>query len=274
MTQSDLSHQLKNLESQLDMRLFERKTQPLVWTQAGQTLLALAQEVLPRVAQAEQTLQGLKKGELGRLLIGVDCHTCFDWLLPLLRDYQPDWPGVDVDVVSSLGDEPMAALASRQLDLLITSDPVKGAGIVYLPLFDYELVACVPPDHPLADKPYLSPKDLGEHTLITYPVPHWKLDVFSRFLMPAKRAPKQVRYSELTLMMLQQVEAGRGLCVLPRWLLAEQKAFSHLALRPLSEAGLWSKLYAGVAADQVDQPFVMDFIERVADTMQPEAPSL
>jgi LysR family transcriptional regulator for metE and metH len=270
MTQSALSHQLKNLESQIGMRLFERKTQPLIWTQAGQALLNLAHEVLPRVAQTEQTLQALHNGEQGRLHIGVDCHTCFDWLLPLLRDYQPDWPGVDVDVVSSLSEQPVAALASRQLDLLITSDPVKATGIAYLPLFDYELVACVTPEHALADKSSLRPKDLAEHTLITYPVPHWKLDVFSRFLMPAKRAPRQVRYSELTLMMLQQVEAGRGVCVLPRWLLAAQPGFEKLVLCTLGKDGLWSRLYAGVSAQRASQPYVQDFIHRVAGTMQPE----
>ncbi|KUJ72368.1 LysR family transcriptional regulator [Thiomicrospira sp. WB1] len=280
MTQSALSHQLKTLEDHLGQRLFERKTQPLVWTRAGQTLLQLAEEVLPRVAKAEQTLAALHTGEAGRLYIGVDCHTCFDWLLPLLSDYQTRWPSVDLDVRSALGDAPIQALLNRQVDLLITSDPVncsENAGssraLRFVPLFEYELVVCLSPDHPLAGHDWLTPQALAQTTLITYPAPTWKLDVFSRFLLPAKVQPSSVRYSELTLMMLQQVDAGRGVCVLPRWLLAEQTAFSHLVLRPLSATGLWSKLYAGVAADQADQPFVIDFIERAADTMQPEAPS-
>ena len=45
-------------------------------------LLALAQEVLPQVQQAERELARIAHGEAGQLRIAVECHTCFDWLMP------------------------------------------------------------------------------------------------------------------------------------------------------------------------------------------------
>src|SRR5690625_7309189 len=76
-------------------------------------------------------------------------------------------------------------------------------------------------NHPLADRAYLLPEDLAEQTLITYPVERERLDVFQQFLDPAGVTPAAVRHSELTLMMVQMVASGRGLCALPHWVLVD-----------------------------------------------------
>ena len=89
MTQSALSHQIKQLEQQLESELFKRKTHPLQFTPAGQLILESARQILPQLQNLERQLQALKQGEIGRLWIGIDCHTCFEWLLPLLRPESP-----------------------------------------------------------------------------------------------------------------------------------------------------------------------------------------
>ena len=53
-------------------------------TAAGQHLLALARQVLPALAQTERQLLALHSGEAGRLHLALDCHSCIQWLLPLL----------------------------------------------------------------------------------------------------------------------------------------------------------------------------------------------
>ena len=138
MTQSALSHQIKQLEYALDLKLFERKTNPIQFTSAGKTLLKTAQEVLPKLQQTQQTLLALSQGELGRLFIGVDCHTCFEWLLPMLRNYQAKWPNVDLDILNSFGEQPLKKLLTQRLDLVITSDPEAYEELQVTPLFSYE----------------------------------------------------------------------------------------------------------------------------------------
>ena len=66
LTQSALSHQLKSLEEAYGLALFERKTQPLRFTPAGERLLTLARQVAANVAQAERDLARLREGEAGR----------------------------------------------------------------------------------------------------------------------------------------------------------------------------------------------------------------
>src|SRR6188474_2723622 len=71
LTQSALSHQLKELETRLNLELFLRKSRPLVLTAAGQLLLGLARQVLPALAQTEKQLQALHSGDAGRLHLAL-----------------------------------------------------------------------------------------------------------------------------------------------------------------------------------------------------------
>lgn len=267
-TQSALSHQIKLLEQHFETELFKRKTHPLQFTPAGQLILESARAVLPQMVHLERQLIALQQGETGRLWIGIDCHTCFEWLIPLLRPYQEKWPSVDLDIVPSFHEAPLEKLPKLNLDFVVTSDPEPINGIDYTTLFSYELVAVLPLDHPLLAKPFLTPKDFNDLTLITYPVPEEKLDLFKQFLHPMKIQPNQTSYSELTIMMLQRVEAGRGVCVLPKWLIKKQADFQHLPVRPVGEGGLWSKLYAATPKALTRQTYIQDMINLIADRME------
>ncbi|WP_321325554.1 LysR family transcriptional regulator [Thiomicrorhabdus sp.] len=267
MTQSALSHQIKHLEEVLELKLFERKTNPIQFTPAGQILLKTAQELLPKLQQTQQTLKALAQGEQGRLFIGVDCHTCFEWLLPMLRNYQAKWPNVDLDILNSFGEQPLKKLQSQNLDLVITSDPEPYPELSFLPLFSYELVAVLPVNHPYCQKQWLEPENFADQILITYPVSAQKLDIFTRFLYPKSIEPANIRYSELTLMMLQLVESERGLCVLPKWLIQSQPDFAHLPTRSLGKDGLWSTLYAATLQSQQHHAYIQDFIQSVSEKM-------
>ena len=98
ITQSALSHQIKGLEDQAGVELFIRRSKPMRLSAAGMKMLRLAEEVLPRVAALEEDFTGLRAGKSGRLHIAIECHACFDWLLPVLEAFRQTWPDVDVAV--------------------------------------------------------------------------------------------------------------------------------------------------------------------------------
>ena len=270
MTQSALSHQIKQLEDSLGLKLFERKSSPLLLTPAGKLLLKTAQDILPQLEQAQISLQSLEKGEQGRLWIGVECHTCFEWLLPMVRTYQKEWQGVDVDILNSLVTSDQNALQNliqQKLDVVITSDPIEHHQLNFHELFSYELVLVTALNHPLTQHAYLQPQDLADQTLIHYPVPLQKLDVFQHFLTPAGIQPAARRTTEITLMMLQQVESGRGVCVLPKWLLSTLSDYQHLPTIRLGEQGLWSRLYAATHQNQQHLAYLNAFVDQMIETM-------
>lgn len=266
LTQSALSHQFKELEERMGMQLFVRKTKPVRFTSAGLRLLQLADAALPLLRGAERDIARLAGGTAGRLHMAIECHSCFQWLMPTIDQFRDAWPEVELDLASGFSFAPLPALARGDLDLVVTSDPLELAGITYVPLFTYEAMLAVANQHRLASKPYIVPEDLLSETLITYPVERDRLDIFTRFLEPADVEPAQVRTSELTVMMMQLVASGRGVCGMPHWALHEYSSRGYVKAKRLGEKGLFATLYAGIRADMLDAPYMRDFLLTAKDT--------
>jgi LysR family transcriptional regulator for metE and metH len=266
LTQSALSHQLKDLENRLNCALFIRKTRPVRFTSAGMRLLQLADEVLPVTYRAEQDIAALAGGQTGRLFMAIECHSCFEWLLPALNRYRETWADVELDISSGFHFAPLPALSRGDLDLVITADPLEDDDLFYEPLFSYEALVAIATDHPLVSKPWLEPADFRSETLISYPIDRDRQNLFTDFLDPAGVEPGTVRTAELTTMMIQLVASGRGLCCLPNWALHEYMEKSYVRTKSLGEEGLWPTLYAAVRADQAEALYLQGFFEIARET--------
>ncbi len=266
LTQSAISHQLKELEERLGMTLFMRKSKPMRFTSAGLRMLKLADDVLPLLREAERDFGRLAGGTAGRLHMAIECHSCFQWLMPTIDEFRSAWPEVELDLASGFSFDPLPALARGSLDLVVTSDPLPISGITYVPLFTYEALLAIDNQHALAAQSVINPIDLQPLTLITYPVERNRLDIFSRFLDPADIEPAQIRTSELTVMMMQWVASGRGVCCLPNWALHEYSSRGYVTARRLGDKGLFATLYAAVRSDMLDTPYMKDFLLTAKDT--------
>lgn len=256
ITQSALSHQVKNLEAQMGLELFVRRSKPMRLSPAGQRLLRLAEQVLPQVEAVEQEFAGLKSGRSGRLHIAIECHACFEWLFPVLEQFRRAWPEVDVDIRPGLQFQALPALQKEEVDLVVSSDPEQLPGVEFAPLFDYEPVFLASSAHPLASRPHVDAADFAGETLITYPVERARLDVFSQLLMPAGVEPAAIRQVELTAVILLLVASNRGVSVLPDWVVREVRYNSDYVTRPLTAGGLTRRLYGAVRQADAAKPFV------------------
>jgi len=255
---------MRELEERLGVDLFHRRSRPVRFTQAGDRLLELADRFLPEIQSAERDLAALAAGEAGRLYIALECHSCFEWLIPTLETYRKQWPEVALDLTVGFRVEPLPALVRGDVDLVITSDPRDLPGIAYLPLFRYQVLLAVPPDHSLAGRPCAAPADLAGETLITYPVERHRLDIFTRFLGPAGIEPTRIRTTELTAMLLQLVASGRGLAALPAWAMEDHLAKGSVAGVPLGEEGMAGTLYMAVREGEAERPYMAAFTRTAA----------
>jgi LysR family transcriptional regulator for metE and metH len=256
VTQSALSHQIKGLETQAGVELFVRRAKPLRLSAAGQRVLRLAERVLPEVEAAEEELSGVEAGRSGRLHIAIECHACFDWLLPVLDQFRRAWPEIDLDIRPGLSFNALPALVREDVDLVVSSDPEVLDGIAFQPLFDYAPVFVCAGANPLAQRPHIDAVDLVDQTLLTYPVPRERLDVFSQLLEPAGVQPRAVRQVELTAVLLMLIASDRGVAVLPDWVVRGVRDKPDYAVRPLTETGMTRRLYAAVRRDDLAQPFM------------------
>lgn len=266
LTQSALSHQIKDLEERLNCPLLIRKSRPLQFTPAGEKLVKLARQILPKVAATEQALRQMAGGESGRLHIAIECHSCFEWLLPTLNEFRQIWPSVEMDLGTGFSFNGLHALSRGQIDLVITSDPNGDPDLHFEPLFRFPMLLVHGNRHWLSEKSFVEPQDLADETLIIYPVEPDRLSIFARFLTPAGVIPAQTRQTELTLMMIQLVASELGVCVLPNWAISEYLRKDLVSAKPLGEDGLWCTLYAAVHKNHVALNYIKDFI-RLARTL-------
>ncbi len=260
LTQSALSHQLKALESHYGAAVVEKNIRPLRFTAIGERLLALARLVLPLVAEAGRDIARLAEGHAGPLRIAVQCHNCFDWLMPAMDSYRTLWPEVELDIISGFVMDPLPLLEHGEAELAVIHDKQPPhAHVVFSPLFRYESVALMSPRHRLAAKSWLDAADFADETLITYPVPDEMLDLMKHCLTPAGINPKR-RTAELTVAILQLVASGRGIAALPSWTVGNYIERGYVVSRPIGQAGLRCELYAATTKSGAEAAYIREFI--------------
>jgi LysR family transcriptional regulator for metE and metH len=260
LTQSALSHQLKALESHYGAALVEKNIRPLRFTAIGQRLLTLARQVLPLVAEAGRDVARLAQGQAGPLRVTVQCHNCFDWLMPAMDSYRSLWPEVELDIISGFVIDPLPLLERGEAELAVIHDrPAPHPHVTFSPLFRYQSVALMSPKHPLAAKSWLEAQDFANETLITYPVPDEMLDVMKHCLTPAGVNPKR-RTAELTVAILQLVASGRGIAALPSWTVGNYIERGYVVSRPIGPSGLSCELYAATTHAGAEAAYIREFI--------------
>ena len=258
LTQSALSHQLKTLEDHYGTTLFERKSNPLRLSPAGQRLLDLARNTLAGVDSAERDLLRLKGDTGGELRVVLECHTCFDWLMPVMDDFRRRWPEVEVDLVAGFHSDPLELLREGKADLVIGSPTARGRSWSVLPLFQFEILVVLPNEHRLRSRRYVEAADLAGETLITYPVPEARIDFIREVLRPAGIKLTR-RTSELTVAIVQLVASGRGIAALPNWGLKNYVDLEYVIAKRIGAKGLWSNLHAIASRALAAKPYFAEF---------------
>ncbi len=269
ITQSALSHQIKGLEDQVGLDLFVRRSKPLKLSAAGVKVLRLAERILPEITALEDEFRAIHDGKSGRLHMAIERHACFEWLFPVLELFRRAWPDIDVDIRPGLAFDALPALQREEVDLVITSDREEMDGVEFTPLFDYEPVFIAASHHRLAKKSYIEAEDLRDETLITYPVDKTRLDEFIHLLTPARVEPRSVRQVELTAVIMLLVASGRGVSVLPDWVVRDSRYNHDYVMLPLTANGLTQRLYAATRSGEASRPFMAHLI-RLGRTEPPK----
>ncbi len=265
VTQSALSHQLKELESRIDAKVFVRKSKPLAFTDEGLKLVVLAEDILPKVAATESQLKAATDSQ-SPLRIGIDCHSCYRWLMPVMAQFNQQFPDERLDLLSRYSFDALDALEQGELDMVLTSDPVANSALHFEQLSEFEVKLVVGKDTALAQKNYVTPAQLAGQTIISYPVPLSRLDLVQYFLAPAGVTPGPQKTCDLTNVLLQRIACGEGVAGMPSWSLTEAQGLSLTSVR-LGEHGLFRPLFAATRAGKhaLQQPIMQRVMQLIAD---------
>lgn len=261
LTLSAVSHLVRELEALLGVELLDRRCKPIALTAAGERLRLCAESVLPLVVAAEAELSRLgASSRRARLHLALECHSCFDWLLPALDTLREAWPELDLDLRLGPRFAPIPALLAREVDAVLGTDRVDHPDVHYDGIFRYEIVLVTPKGHRFAQRSSVEPHELAGEPFVTYPVELERLDVVTRFLRPAGVEPVRARTAELTSVLLQLVKSGRGVAALPRWAVVDTKNSEELGLVRLGKQGLESELFLATRSGDHDAPHLRAFL--------------
>lgn len=176
LTQSAVSRQIKDLEEQLGVPLFERRHRALALTEAGQQFYAAAAQVLTTMRSATERLR-TASGRKRPLSVTTTHSFAALWLIPRLAGFTRTHPGVDVRITA---DTRVQDLERDGLDLAIRHGPASLAGPNAVRLFGERVFPVCSPKL-LKKNPLREPADLKHHCLLQYDDPdvrhpwlHWK----------------------------------------------------------------------------------------------------
>ena len=259
LTQPAVSHALKDLESRLGVVLFRRGNKRMVAMPEAERLLRAAEVVLTELRHTEEDLEQYRKGYQGVVRITTECYTGYNWLPPVLKRFGERYPKVRMEIVPDAANDPIGALRDHRLDLAIVHGKPAVEGVASQRLFVDEMIAIVPPGHPLAGKEYLVAEDFADQHFVS----HGSIEtnsVYRRVIAPAGVEPKVVSVIPLTEAVIQTVAAGIGIAVIARWLAIPEIDAGRLCAVRITPKGVHRIWYAAVLEHRVNSPALVDLI--------------
>lgn len=260
VTQSAISHQLRELEGKLGTPVFVRAGRRMLLTPAGRLLLEASVPVLDTIDQVEARVAQLARHVVGELRLAAQCHTGYHWLPSLVTQLRAKYPTFDVRIAPEYTLNPLAALLDARIDMAIMNSESDDRRLRYHALFDDEHVVVVAPSHPMAHRPFIAPKDLADEQLFLYSRSVEESFTVTKVLRPAGVHVKRVTYLQLTEGILEMVKAGMGISVLPKWSIANAIAAGDVTALRINRAGVFRKWYAATLDGIPATPFMKDFI--------------
>ena len=161
ITQPTLSMQIKKLEEDLEIIIFDRSKQPLIPTDVGQRIIEQARIVLKQAEELNNIVKDHKNQVSGMLRIGI-IPTLAPYLLPVfIGRYKRKYPNIYIKVVEQTTDEILKLLNKDLIDVGILVTPLKEEKIIEKPVFYEEMMIYVNPESKLHKKKEITLKDIA-----------------------------------------------------------------------------------------------------------------
>jgi len=262
LSQSALSHQLKEIEKYYQAQVFTRINKNMQLTEVGSRLLETALKVLDEIERTSRDIEKLISGENAVVRVSTHCYTFYHWLSKSLIAYRGLYPNGEIQVVTQAVQNTLEWLEKGELDIAIVNFLPENTRFNIYEIFEDELVVLMSPKNSSASKKYINPQDLMNETYITYKLADTKLGkTYEQVFLDNKVNPAAVIQLELTEAIVEMVKANQGISILAKWSLIPHQDDNDLVILPLTKKGTLRKWYA-VTLPYKDLPqSVNSFIE-------------
>ncbi|WP_315787299.1 LysR family transcriptional regulator [Fischerella sp. JS2] len=220
MAQPNLSQQLKDLETKLKVKLFDRQKRPLRLTNAGVEFLKQARLILAQVNHAIETAQQASQGTIGRLIVGFNSSVSNSVLPDLLRKFRNYFPKVKLILQERTAYSLIEGLQTQQIDIGLmhwSSLNSQDETLCVKKIQEESLVLALPENHPFVTQQEISLKSLSDESFILPPshLPYSLYESIVSFWKQIEFVPKEIQEATLMLTILSLVAGGVGVALLP-----------------------------------------------------------
>ena len=265
LTQSALSHQLKEIESFFNTQLFIRDKKQMLLTDAGAVVLQAAHKILQEVEDTKAKVKCLTDKDAGEVRLCTECYTSYHWLSGFLREYRDVYPKVDVKIDIEATHYAEQHLLENKIDVAILEDS-SNPKLRFTPLFQDEFVVIVAPDHKWACRDWVEIDEFATQNYVMYNIPE---EESSNFKMLYKNSrPQRIYKMTLTEAILEMVKAGMGVALLPNWIVKPYLKSGELAAVSLTQKRLLRTWYAATLKNKQHAPYTDAFIDKLASYMK------
>jgi LysR family transcriptional regulator for metE and metH len=260
LTQSALSHQLKELERELDVDVFKRNGKRLQLSEQGYRFLRSSEKILAEIKSLEEDVTNYKMGRTGKLSISMQCYTAYHWLPGIIKYYKKRWPDINIQILSDATRRPLEYLMNGDLDIGIIRTQMVNTRIRYEPIFEDQLTAVICKDHPLAKKKVIEIADFqGEELILPLYDPSYQDTPVIESLIEAQQVkPKTLHRIHYTDAAIEMVNAGLGITVMADWIVKPYLKDRNIVAKPLHHS---VAKRAWFAATCKQTPAILNFLE-------------
>jgi len=260
LTQSALSHQLRDAEARLGTALFLRLGKKMVLTSAGETLLVSTHRVLEELGNAEKLIAGTNGESRGVIRLSTECYTSYHWLPPVMAEFHKKFPAVEIVVNVEQPESAVNSLLEGKLDVAITACTAPTKKLRQLLLFEDEMLVVMSPKHRLARVDHVKPADLEGETVLIYP-PRENSILLGQIMSPAGAAPGRVVEIPLTEGMIELAAAGPGVALLAEWAVQPAIRAKKVVGKSVGANGLRRHWYAFTLRSHPGPKYLQTFLE-------------
>lgn len=229
LSQPGVSMQVKQLESAVEMALFEQIGKRIDLTDAGRVMQRLSRAVTEQLRETEQAIDELKGVEGGRLRVSV-ATTVNYFASRLLSAYCAKHPKVQVSLDVTNRESVIRKLTENSTDIVLMGQPPAGLNVEAQPFMENPLVVIAGPQHPLAGKQRIPLAKLSQETfLIREPGSGTRL-AMERFFEEQGTKPAASIEMSSNEAIKQSVEAGLGLGIVSEHTIQLEKDAGHLVV--------------------------------------------
>lgn len=270
LTQSALSHQLRDLEERLGFKVFLRARNRWSLTEEGEELYKLANEVLQTIEQGFSKIQHIQEGAKGTIKVGTECYSFYQGLPHFIQKMAILYPEIKVELRLEATHQPISKIRNHDIDIALVTTKPTDDNLTCIPLFEDEVFALMHKEHPLNQKKYLEASDFVGAHLIIHSFPLETVSVYKDFLQPNGAVPIQISAIPLTEVALEMVQANMGIFCMPKWAMKPFKISKDLVIRQIGIHGMRRNHYLLVRKEDQNKRYIRDFILNFKEELDEE----